>query len=148
MRIEDTSANLDLIREMTQPMLQQPREGHYPGQSTISFLPVIDLEPTDMTWVYSTLSLCGHARHYSVTPILQHLMSPFGGRKWSSSQMNILVNVNNIWRIPVARGPWFHCYIQTTFQFLSTLMELQFSAALRRGNCGHCTLLSMNYPPE
>ena len=62
-------------------MLQQPREGHYPGQSTISFLPVIDLEPIDMTWVYSTISLCGHARHYSVTPILQHLMSPFGGRK-------------------------------------------------------------------
>lgn len=24
-------------------MLQQPREGHYPAQSTISFLPVIDL---------------------------------------------------------------------------------------------------------
>jgi len=54
--MEDTSENLDLIRTMTQPMLQHPREGHYPGESTISFLPVIDLEPTDMTLVYSTLS--------------------------------------------------------------------------------------------
>ena len=82
LRIDDASANLDLIRKMTQPMLQHPRpgwlgfmqmvcEGHYPGQSKIAFLSVIDLQPTVMTCVYSTLSfICDHAKRYSVTPIV------------------------------------------------------------------------------
>ena len=82
LRIEDASANLDLIWKMTQPMGQHPWpgwlgfmqvvcEGHYPGQSTISFLPMIDLEPTDMTCVYFTLSfICDHAKRYSVTSIV------------------------------------------------------------------------------
>ena len=67
---------------MTQPILQHPWpgwlgfmqmvcEGHYADQSTISFLPMIDLEPKDMTCVYSTLSfICDHAKRYSVTQIV------------------------------------------------------------------------------
>ena len=74
LRIEDASANLDLIWKMTPGWLgfmQMVCEGHYPGQSKIAFLSVIDLQPTVMTCVYSTLSfICDHAKRYSVTPIV------------------------------------------------------------------------------
>jgi len=29
--------------------------GDFPGQSTVSLLPIIDLNPSDMTCIYSTL---------------------------------------------------------------------------------------------
>ena len=74
LRIEDASPNLDLIWKMTPGWLgfmQMVCEGHYPGQSTIGFLSVIDLQPAVMTCVYSTLSfICDHAKRYSVTPIV------------------------------------------------------------------------------
>ena len=30
--------------------------GHYPGKSTVSFLPIIDMDPTDLSCIYSTIA--------------------------------------------------------------------------------------------
>ena len=30
--------------------------GHYPGKSTVSFLPIIDMDPTDLPYIYSTIA--------------------------------------------------------------------------------------------
>ena len=46
--------------------------GEYPGKSTISLLPIIDLNPTDMTCIYSTLKFVqSQAKDLNiVTPII------------------------------------------------------------------------------
>ena len=70
LRIEDASENLDMTPGWL-GFMQMVCERHYPGQSTIGFLSVIDLQPTVVTYVYSTLSfICDHPKRYSVTPIV------------------------------------------------------------------------------
>ena len=66
LKVQDTSANIDLLWKLTQPVPRAPRPGwsgmmqmvcggYYPGQSTIMFLPMIEMEPRNMTCIYSTL---------------------------------------------------------------------------------------------
>ena len=46
-------------------------KGDHPGESSILFLPMIDLNPGDMTCIYSTLHyISSHARRHNVTPIV------------------------------------------------------------------------------
>ena len=78
----DSTANLDLLWKLTQPLLQSPRpawngmmqlscKGTYPGKSSVHFLPMIDMDPTDMTCIYSTLSfISDQASRYEYTPII------------------------------------------------------------------------------
>ena len=80
--MQDTSANLDLLWKLTRPLLRSPRpvwsgtmqkicEGDYPGQSSIMFLPMIDLDPSDKTCIYSTLLFVSEqAKRYHVTPVI------------------------------------------------------------------------------
>ena len=80
--VQDTSANLDLLWKLTQPLLRSPRpawsgtmqkicEGDYPGRASIMFLPMIDLDPSDKTCIYSTLLLVSEqAKRYHVTPVI------------------------------------------------------------------------------
>ena len=80
--VRDSTANLDLLWNITQPLLQSPRpawngmmqlscKGTYPGKSSVHFLPMIDMDPTDMTCIYSTLSfISNQASHYKYTPII------------------------------------------------------------------------------
>ena len=45
--------------------------GDHPGQSSVLFLPMIDLDPGNMSCVHSTLKfICEHATRYNVTPII------------------------------------------------------------------------------
>ena len=80
--VRDSTANLDLLWKLTQPLLQSPRpawngmmqlscKGTYPGKSSVHFLPMIDMDPTDMTCIYSTLSfISDQASRYEYTPII------------------------------------------------------------------------------
>ena len=80
--VQDSTANLDLLWKLTQPLLQSPRpawngmmqlscKGTYPGKSSVHFLPMIDMDPTDMTCIYSTLSfISDQASRYEYTPII------------------------------------------------------------------------------
>ena len=45
--------------------------GDHPGQSSVLLLPMIDLDPGNMSCVHSTLKfICEHAARYNVTPII------------------------------------------------------------------------------
>ena len=81
LRTRDPTINIDVLWK-TSLLLQSPRpswsgmmqmvnKGEYPGQSSVSFLPMIDMNPSDPSCVYSTLRfVCDHAAQYSVTPVL------------------------------------------------------------------------------
>ena len=47
-------------------------KGEYPGKSSVSLLPVIDLNPTDMTCIFSTLKYVEHqAKELEImTPVI------------------------------------------------------------------------------
>lgn len=52
-------------------MMQFVHQGHHPGKVSIMFLPIIDMNPSDSTCIYSTLMFVSdHARRHGVTPIL------------------------------------------------------------------------------
>lgn len=51
--------------------MQMINHGDHPGKASIVFLPMIDLNPSDLTCIYSTLHfVADHARRYDVTPVL------------------------------------------------------------------------------
>ena len=78
---EDSTWRLDMLSKVTwryqphQPgwsgMMQMLQQGTHQGVSTIAFLPMIDLNPSDLTCIYSTLKfVSGQARKYGVKPII------------------------------------------------------------------------------
>ena len=51
-------------------MMQMVHTGDHPGQSSVLLLPMMDLDPGNMSCVHSTHTfLCEHAARYNVTPI-------------------------------------------------------------------------------
>ena len=51
--------------------MQLVHRGNHPPKASISFLPMIDMDPTNQTCIYSTLSyVAEHAKKHSATPIL------------------------------------------------------------------------------
>ena len=79
--VEDATSNVDLLWK-TSLLLRSPRpcwsgvmqhvqHGLHPEPSTIKFLPMIDMDPSDLTCIYSTLKfVCAQATRLGVTPIL------------------------------------------------------------------------------
>ncbi len=52
-------------------MMQFVHHGEYPGRSSMMFLPMIDMNPSDVTCVYSTLKfICNHATEHRVIPVV------------------------------------------------------------------------------
>ncbi|XP_065915240.1 uncharacterized protein [Dysidea avara] len=52
-------------------MMQLVHHGNHPGKSSVMFLPMIDINPSDTTCVYSTLKyIQEHSRRHNVTPII------------------------------------------------------------------------------
>ncbi len=79
--VQDTTLNLDVLwktslllrnpRPSWSGMMQMVNNGPHPGQSSTMFLPMIDMNPNDISCVYSTLCfVCDHAKQYNVTPVL------------------------------------------------------------------------------
>ena len=63
--------------------MQLVSRGEHPGQSSVYFLPMIDLNPSDMSCVYSTLRfVCAEARRHGVSPVLT-----FDQPLWWKSQL-------------------------------------------------------------
>ena len=82
LRAQNHSQNLDLLWK-TSIMLGSPRPAwsgmmqfvhkgnHHPGKAAVMFLPMIDLNPSDNTCIYSTLTYVSeHAQRHNVTPII------------------------------------------------------------------------------
>ena len=74
----DKTRNLETLLKITWPLrssimgwsgfMQSVQGGKFPGQSSICFLPMIDMNPNDMTCIYSTLSfICSTARRHLIT---------------------------------------------------------------------------------
>ncbi|MCG8047094.1 MAG: hypothetical protein N0E48_15920, partial [Candidatus Thiodiazotropha endolucinida] len=81
LRTLDQSWKLSLLAKVTWPirppgpewsgLMQTVHEGEYPGQSSVTFLPMIDMNPSDMSCIFSTLNfICDHAKKYNQTPIV------------------------------------------------------------------------------
>ena len=52
--------------------MQMNHSGNHPGQSSVIFLPMIDMSSSDMTCIYSTLMfVSSQARQYNVTPVIR-----------------------------------------------------------------------------
>ena len=52
-------------------MMQMLHHGEYPGESSVMFLPMIDLDPIDPSCIYTTMKfVSSQARRYNATPIL------------------------------------------------------------------------------
>ena len=52
-------------------IMQMAHTGYYPGQASVLFLPMLDLDPGNVPCVHSTLKfICEHAARYNVTPII------------------------------------------------------------------------------
>ena len=96
MKASDPTAHLDLLwktsimfgspRPMWSGMMQLLHRGNHPGRSSVMFLPMIDMNPSDATCVYSTLKyIREHARRHDVTPIIT-----FDQPLWWKAQMIIV----------------------------------------------------------
>ena len=80
-KVPDPSLSLDLLSKAVWPLrsptpswsglMQCTQNEDYPGKSTITFLPMIDMDASDMSCIYSTLKFVSRqARKYGTTPIL------------------------------------------------------------------------------
>ena len=71
---------LTLDRPGWSGLMQFCQKGEYPEKSDIVFLPVIDLNPSDLSCIYSTINfLFRHSTKYGVVPILT-FDQPCGGK--------------------------------------------------------------------
>ncbi len=81
MTAQDPIENLDILwksslllrspRPSWSGMMQFVHHGDHPGKSTVIFLPIIDMNPSDTTCIYSTLSFVSeNAKCHSVTPVI------------------------------------------------------------------------------
>ena len=79
--IHDESSMLDLLLKVSLPLrypqpgwsgiMQMIWKGEYPGPSSVTFLPMIDLNPSDVSCIYSTmLFIRKQAKCYNFTPVL------------------------------------------------------------------------------
>ena len=79
--IHDLTLELDLLwqacwllrphRPSWYGVMHMVHQGSFPGQSSILFMPMIDMNPSDKTCIYSTLHyICAEAKRNKTTPVL------------------------------------------------------------------------------
>ena len=80
-KAQNQEANLDILwktsilfgspRPSWSSMMQFVHHGDHPGKSSVMFLPMIDMNLTDVSCIYSTLIfITEHAHRYNVQPII------------------------------------------------------------------------------
>ena len=79
--VQDLTSAVDLLwkacwllrphRPSWSGVMQMVHQGSFPGQSSVMFMPMIDMNPSDKTCIYSTLHyICGEAKRNNTTPVL------------------------------------------------------------------------------
>ena len=121
---KDPTWKLDLLWKVTWPirslrpgwsgMMQAINQGNHPGKSFVTLLPKIDMDPSDMSCVYSTLKyVAEEARRHDVTPVLT-----FDQPLWWKAQLVIACELPNSYlRNIVLRLGGFH----TEMSFLGSI---------------------------
>ena len=77
----DTTGSLDILwksawmlkpqRPLWNGFMQMVHKGEHPGQSSVIFMPIIDMKSSDESWILSTMHfVTEQARHYNTSPIL------------------------------------------------------------------------------
>ena len=134
MKAQDPTARIDILwktfilfgspRPAWSGMMQLVHRGNHPGKSSVMFLPMIDMNPSDVTCVYSTLKyVCEHARRHDVTPILT-----FDQPLWWKALMIIVTEpVGSNLRDIVLRLGGFH----TEMSFLGCIGHLMAASGLQ-----------------
>ena len=114
--------------------MQTVSEGSYPGQSAITFLPIIDMQPTNMTCIYSTLHFVSNlAAKYKVKPVLT-----FDQPLWWKAQLIIDSEpTNSDLRSLILQLGGFH----TQMSYLGAIGHLMTGSGLR-------DLLEVIYAPD
>ena len=123
-RARDPTANLDILWKtslffgLTRPawsgMMQLSHRGIHPGQSSVTFLPMIDTSSSSPTCIFSTLKFASeHARRHNVTPVVT-----FDQPLWWKALMTIMSEpLDSDLRKIVLRLGGFH----TEMRFLAVL---------------------------
>ena len=66
-----TAIMTGLPKPMWSGMMQLVHQGNHSERLSVMFLPTIDMNPSDLPCVYSTLKyVCKHARRHNVTPVI------------------------------------------------------------------------------
>ena len=105
-------------------MMQLVHRGNHPGKSSVMFLPMIDMNPSDVTCVYSTLRyIWDHAHRHDVSPIIT-----FDQPLWWKALMIILTEpVDSDLNYIVLRLGSFH----TEINFLGCIGHLMAASGLQ-----------------
>ena len=97
---------IELLRDislcLTRPLpswsgtLQMVHVGPNPGPSSAIFLPLIDLNPSDVHCIYSTLTfICGHAQRYGTIPMVRGVTGSKklggGAMGWVASEASVFL---------------------------------------------------------
>ena len=62
---------LNVRRPQWSGFMQMVHKGEHPGESSVMFLPMLDLDPNDLSCIYSTLRfVCSHANDHRSTPVI------------------------------------------------------------------------------
>ncbi|WAR13570.1 hypothetical protein MAR_027750 [Mya arenaria] len=116
----DQTQNLEQLVDISRPLktqcpswsgfMQTTQTGRHPGKSTVLFLPMIDLNPSDLTCIYSTLDFVAtQAKKLSVSPIVIFDQPLY----WKAVQMVMNEPENSTIKAMVIRLGGFH--IQMSF---------------------------------
>ena len=143
-KAQDPTANLDILwktsllfgssRPAWSGMMQLSHRGNHPGQSSVTFLPMIDMNSSDPTCIFSTLKFVSeHARQHNVTPIIS-----FDQPLWWKALMIIMSEPlgSDLCNIVLRLGG-FH----TEMSFLGCIGSLMAGSGLKE-------LLEMIYAPN
>ncbi|KAL8591937.1 hypothetical protein ACOMHN_039990 [Nucella lapillus] len=133
--VEDRTRKLDLLWKVSWPlrsprlgwsgMMQTICSGAYPGKSSFTFLPMIDMDPTNMSCIFSTLHFVSSvASRYDCTPVLS-----FDQPLWWKSTMIIDGEPPNIPLCSIVlRLGGFHCQMN----FLGCIGRLMAGSGLKQ----------------
>ena len=141
---KDSTAKLDLLwkssimlespRPAWSGMMQLVHSGRHPGTSSVMFLPLIDMNPSDTTCVYSTLKyIQEHADRHNVTPIITFDQPLW----WKALMITVNEPVGSKLRSIVLRLGGFH----TEMSFLGCIGHLMAASGLQE-------LLELIYAPN
>ena len=132
--VQDPTANLDILwktsllfglsRPAWSGMMQLSHRGNHPGQSSVTFLPMIDMSSNDPTCIFSTLKFVSeHAQQHNVTPIIT-----FDQPLWWKALMTIMSEPlgSDLRKIVLCLGG-FH----TEMSFLSCIGNLMAGSGLK-----------------
>ncbi|CAC5398048.1 unnamed protein product [Mytilus coruscus] len=104
--------------------MQMVQTGNYPGKSSVSFRPMIDLNVLDMTCIYSTLNFVSkQAKRYDITAILTFDQPLY----WKAFSIIENENLGSPLKSVVLRLGPFH----TEMSFLGSIGNLMSNTALK-----------------